>query len=348
MNALNGYQQLRCDWVEDEGFARLSIGAIGTLLFLRLMADRSKFEARIRGAITCETGHWTAEDAILAVAAREAEAQEHSDSEALELAGKWVYDLREAGMLRFGSEKAVLIVEAYNRDCSGTRRDKSRFLARVEGGGTLDPSGETPGRGAVVAFAGGTWDEAHGMHGSRPRGFQSGTAPAGAGRSLSPPLGAEDGIGGSSPMGGKGGLYPGLTESKQSPNQQTKVQTPNPNQSGRRADAMGGEDNERPAPGDFHARIWNADIVTACEFACQQRGIAFRRTVLARVKQYGEQIVREAAEYVANQFRDCPHTITAKDEQDRTIGGPMMWGKIAEIAEARRACAALGKVGFAT
>lgn len=152
-------------------------------------------------------------------------------------------------------------------------------------------------------------------------------------------------------MGGKGGVYSELTESKQRPNQQTKVQTPNPNQSqsARRADAMGGEQGGHDgAAGDFHRRIWEADIVSACEFACRQRGQAFTRTVLDRVKRYGERVVREAAEYVAEQFRDCPHTITFRDDSGRTIGGPMLWGRIVTIAGARAACAELARkpIGF--
>ncbi len=69
---------------------------------------------------------------------------------------------------------------------------------------------------------------------------------------------------------------------------------------------------------------------------------------MARVKEHGERTVREALEYVANQFRECPHTITAKDDQKRPIGGPLLWSKINDIVEARRACQELasGRVGF--
>ena len=360
VNALNGYAPIRCDWVADPKYLGLSMGAGGALLFLRLMADLSKFDARVRGAIVGQSGElWNVQDAILAVAEREVESQGHLEDEALELAGRWLYDLRDAGMVAFGSDQAILVVSAYNRDCSFNRRDKSRFLARVEGSASEMRADGSAGYGGPVACAGGTWDEAAMGDGLRPRrhvmSSRSAAAPA-AGSAPPPSMGAEDGNGSPSVMalsvGGKGGVYPEFPVSKQRTNHQShqiKEHSSKPsNHQSAREDAMGEGGGAEPAAGEFHRRIWDADLVSACEFACRQRDLIFRRTVLARARTYGEQVVREAAEYVADQFRDGGSGIEFTDPRTgQKIGGPILWKRIKDIHEARQACRRIGqKVGF--
>ncbi len=248
MNSLNGYQQLRCDWVADDGYLLLSHGAGGALLFLRLMADRSRFESRIFGAICGEHDLWTAEDAILAIAEREVMAGELDQDSALQMAGKWVYDLRDAGMVSFGSDQAILIVQAYCRDMGQAQRNKARY-GLGEGQGTVDVSRAEKRQGGAAGRGGASFQG----NVQRPR-VSAGQWPRpAAAAASSPPVGAEDGNGGRTmeTVGGKGGLYSaGANQTKLQTKLQTQSQrqTPYPNQTiGGREDAVGGGEDAAAA-----------------------------------------------------------------------------------------------------
>lgn len=322
MNALNGYQQLRAEKVVDDGYCLLSMGAGGALLFLRLKADESRFVARIAGAIQGERDLWTAEDAILAIAEREEMAGEQGGADqAMAQAGKWVYDLRDAGFVAFGTPQAIIIVEDYLRDMGRAARNRPDF-ATVTPGRREYRLGGVEGRG-----------EAPGLRVAASREMAGRSRPPVS--SPPPAMGAfGDGEDMAEAMGGKGGVYSEVTEFKANQTKpQTKVQTQTPNQ--RRADAMGAGGGDDTGGRSFHSRIWDADIVSAAMFACDQRGKVFENAVMKRVNQYGVACVRQACEYVAEQMRDQRHTIKARDQNGQIIGGPLLWAKIDQIARAR-------------
>jgi hypothetical protein len=330
VNALNGYFQMRQELFHWDEFRLLSLAARGALLELMGRADASRFESKIFGAVCGERDLWNAQDAILELAVAEMEAMAPdcaNDDDAQARAGMWLYELRDAGFVRFENEHCILIVQLYV-EFSG-RAVRSRPVPGERRGGNSGVSGSRPAHDMGEGVGGHPAGRGEGSHApayartfapARPPPFPSGGMGGGA-----------DGRRAWSPShGGKGAVSAEMTDygsNQTRPNQTSNFQTPNQTV---REDAMGPPEGK--GGGDFHALVWEQPIVQAAQWACRQSDKIFTDAFIKRSNHYGENVCRLAIEHVARAFEDEPHTIKFVDAAGRKVGGPILWRKMEDFA----------------